>query len=217
MADDLTTTWRHLIARLQRDDAAARQEVMARAYDRLRRRTGHLFNRDFPDLVGRHELDSALNEAWIRLTQALASTTPATPADFFRLAAHKIRQVLLDMVERQRRWDAREAQLLADDSSLGGPQDPADRTHDPARLSLWTEFHRQAEPTWSSSPPTPSSGRSRPSWSSPPRGWSRSSPSWRPCSWAFPTCRTRAYRWARTNRATWRCAGGARRASSTSP
>jgi len=44
----------------------------------------------------------------------------------------------------------------------------------------------------------------------------RSSPRCRRCCWPYPTCRTPACRWVRTNMATWRCASGARRASSTS-
>jgi len=41
-------------------------------------------------------------------------------ADFFRLAAHKVRQVLLDLAERQRRMDGRE------------------RSHGPEAAQAWT-------------------------------------------------------------------------------
>jgi RNA polymerase sigma factor (sigma-70 family) len=62
-------------------------------------------------------------------------------ADFFRLAAHKVRQVLLDMADRQRRRAAREVTGLGGDSDWGGVSSVADQTLDPARLALWSEFH----------------------------------------------------------------------------
>ena len=64
-------------------------------------------------------------------------------ADFFRLAAHKIRQVLLDLAGRERRGAGREFPA-GDATSGGGPAaEPGDQTHDPARLALWTELHER--------------------------------------------------------------------------
>jgi RNA polymerase sigma factor (sigma-70 family) len=94
----------------------------------------------FPALETRHELDSVVSETWLRLVQALDKTEPPTVADFFRLAAHKVRQVLLDMIERERRHALRQA-LGSDDTGDTGRNDRLDLTFDPARLALWTEFH----------------------------------------------------------------------------
>jgi RNA polymerase sigma factor (sigma-70 family) len=84
--------------------------------------------------------------------QALDKSDPPTVADFFRLAAHKIRQVLLDMAARQRRIDQRETYFRTADSQATGPPTGAPRghaesgtqTYDGAKLALWTELHNKA-------------------------------------------------------------------------
>ena len=75
--------------------------------------------------------------------QALDKADPPTVDDFFRLAAHKIRQVLLDMTARQRRIDQRET-LLGQSGSLSASRgEPGSQTYDGERLALWTEFHNK--------------------------------------------------------------------------
>lgn len=139
MTED-TVQLQGLIDRAQAGDRAARQELLSRACDRLRRLAAKIFRESFPALQNRHELDSVVHETWLRLAQAVEAASPPTVVDFFRLAAHKIRQVLLDMVDRHRRQAAREAVGL---TGVGG--DPVDGTYDPARLAEWTEFHRQVD------------------------------------------------------------------------
>jgi RNA polymerase sigma factor (sigma-70 family) len=124
-----------LIDRLRDGEPAARRELLDRACHRLRRLTAKVLHGSFPALRPHHDLDSVVHETWLRLLQALETTTPPTVADFFRLAAHKVRQVLLDMVERQRRLAVQQAL-----SSMG----PVNQTQDPARLAMWTEFHSKA-------------------------------------------------------------------------
>src|SRR5207244_9008850 len=53
--------------------------------------------------------------------------------------AHKIRQVLLDMADRQRRHVVRQGL-----SSLDQANERVDETYNPAKLAQWTEFHRKA-------------------------------------------------------------------------
>jgi RNA polymerase sigma factor (sigma-70 family) len=96
----------------------------------------------FPELARRHEVDSVVHETWVRLLQALDKAEPPTVADFFRLAAHKFRQVLLDMAQSERRRGQREVLGLSGTDSEG-PAPSAARTFDPARLALWTEFHEK--------------------------------------------------------------------------
>jgi RNA polymerase sigma factor (sigma-70 family) len=86
-------------------------------------------------------LDSVVHETWLRLLQALEQVEPPTVADFFRLAAHKVRQVLLDLAERQRRRAAREVPGSGGDSGHWGLASAGGQTLDPARLALWSEFH----------------------------------------------------------------------------
>jgi RNA polymerase sigma factor (sigma-70 family) len=79
----------------------------------------------------------------VRLLQALEKTEPPTVADFFRLAAHKVRQVLLDLAQSERRRAQREVLGLEGAASAGPAPSAASATHDPARLALWTEFHEK--------------------------------------------------------------------------
>src|SRR5437868_1970693 len=99
MTDDTRTDLQHLLDRLRQGDPQARRLVLERACERLRRLAGRMLHGSFPELARRHEVDSVVHETWVRLLQALDSAEPGSVADFFRLAAHKIRQVLLDMVQ----------------------------------------------------------------------------------------------------------------------
>jgi RNA polymerase sigma factor (sigma-70 family) len=140
-APDATVQLQAVIDRLRQGDPQARRELLDRACQRLRRLAAHMAHESFPVVARHHEVDSIVHETWLRLAQALDKTEPPTVADFFRLAAHKIRQVLLDMVERQRRhavWQA-----LSSDDSASTRDERIDLTHDPARLALWTAFHEK--------------------------------------------------------------------------
>jgi RNA polymerase sigma factor (sigma-70 family) len=97
----------------------------------------------FPELARRHELDSVVHETWLRLLQALENAEPPTVADFFRLAAHKFRQVLLDMAQGERRRAQREVLGLSGADGKGPAPPHGSTTCDPARLALWTEFHEK--------------------------------------------------------------------------
>ncbi|HEX3149924.1 MAG TPA: RNA polymerase sigma factor [Gemmataceae bacterium] len=140
MSDDATVLLQGLIDRALAGDRSARHELLERACERLRRLAARIFNESFPALRSRHELDSIVHETWLKLAQAMETADPPTVADFFRLAAHKIRQVLLTMAEKNRLQVAREAVGL---SGIGGA--PPDGTFDPARLAEWTEFHRRVD------------------------------------------------------------------------
>jgi RNA polymerase sigma factor (sigma-70 family) len=132
-----------LLDRLRQGDRGARRLLLERACERLRRLAGRMLHGSFPELARRHELDSVVHETWVRLLQALDKTELPTVADFFRLAAHKFRQVLLDMAQSERRRAQREVLGLSGTSSDGPAPSAASATHDPARLALWTEFHEK--------------------------------------------------------------------------
>lgn len=144
MADqpgDNTTVLQELIDRLRAGDASARRELLEKACERLRRLTARMLRESFPAVSERHEVDSVVHDAWLRLMQTLESVQPPTVLDFFRLAAHKIRQVLLDMAGKQRKDGQRmQIGLGSHSSALSAP---ADQTFDPARLALWTELHER--------------------------------------------------------------------------
>src|SRR4051812_47754249 len=106
---DRTAELQGLIDRIQAGDETARRLLLERAYDRLGRLANRILSGSFPAVQERHDVQSVVHETWLRLLQALEKTQPPTVADFFRLAAHKIRQVLLDLIERQRKLASREA------------------------------------------------------------------------------------------------------------
>ena len=143
MGEDLSTELQGLLDRLRRGDGEARRLLLERACERLRRLAGRMLHGSFAELARRHELDSVVHETWVRLLQALDKTEPPTVADFFRLAAHKFRQVLLDMAPGERRRARREVLGLSGADSEGPCQPAASATCDPARLALGTEFHEK--------------------------------------------------------------------------
>src|SRR4051812_36370583 len=96
-----------LIDRMQQGDPKAKELLLERAYDRLRRLASRILSGSFPSVQARHDVHSVVHETWLRLRQTLEKTKPPTVADFFRVAAHKIRQVLLDLVERERKLAGR--------------------------------------------------------------------------------------------------------------
>jgi RNA polymerase sigma factor (sigma-70 family) len=141
MDDDGGGELQALLDRLRQGDREARRLLLERACERLRRLAARMLHGSFPDVARRHELDSVVHETWMRLFQALEKSEPPTVADFFRLAAHKFRQVLLDMAQAERRLAQREVIGLSQADGGGPTPSAAGTTHDPARLALWTEFH----------------------------------------------------------------------------
>lgn len=97
-----------LLDRLRAGDAGAINSLVDLTYERLRRLAGKMLNESFPQVAREHSLNSVLNNAYDRLGMALKkmsaeAKTPPTPGDYFRFAAFKIRQVLLDMAGADRR------------------------------------------------------------------------------------------------------------------
>ena len=143
MHDDSSVELQGLLERLRQGDREARRLLLERSCERLRRLAGRMLHGSFPELARRHEVDSVVHETWVRLLQALDKTEPPTVADFFRLAAHKFRQVLLDMAQGERRRAQREVLGLSGEDGQGPASTSASTTCDPARLALWTEFHEK--------------------------------------------------------------------------
>jgi RNA polymerase sigma factor (sigma-70 family) len=141
MPGDTTLVFQSILKRLHAGDATARRALLDAACGRLSRLTAHILNQSFPAVAARHELDSVVHETWIRLAQAMESVEPESAEHFFRLAAQKVRQVLLDLIERARRVQNHEVLLSGGESDTGQPA--GGRTYDPERLTAWTEFHQR--------------------------------------------------------------------------
>jgi RNA polymerase sigma-70 factor (ECF subfamily) len=149
MSHGTTTELTACLDRLRAGDPQARAALIDRALDRLRllaRRQLNHFGR-----VHRFEdTDDVLQTALLRLLRRLEAHTPATPAEFFAIAAREVRCVLLDLIRHYygpHGPGRREAPPPAagTDSGTAPPPAVAPPAHDPRRLVQWTEFHEQAE------------------------------------------------------------------------
>lgn len=141
MSQASTLELQQLVDRIGRGDEAARRELLSRACQRMQALASTILHRSFPDVAQRHEVDSIVSEAWLRLVQAMDKVQPPSVADFFRLAGHKMRQVLLDLVQAERRHAHGPLHDTTEEPSASSSA--GNRTYDPARLALWTELHNQ--------------------------------------------------------------------------
>lgn len=134
-----------LLDRANHGDADSRRQLMTVTYDRLCKLAGKILVESFPALRNTHDVNSIVHETWLRLDMALDKTVLPTAADYFRFAAHKIRHVLLDMIERQRKLSRPESIINADSSLPDSPAEQSHSTYDPRRLSEWTDFHQRVQ------------------------------------------------------------------------
>jgi RNA polymerase sigma factor (TIGR02999 family) len=100
LGDDRTAELQNLIDRVNQGDDAARMVLIDRAYERLRQLSALILRQSFPRLKGAPTLvdtTDVAHESAYRLYHALAEIRPTTVRDFFRLAAQRIRWILLDL------------------------------------------------------------------------------------------------------------------------
>jgi DNA-directed RNA polymerase specialized sigma24 family protein len=140
--DPTTERIQRLLDRLRNHEPGAIQELVALSHDRLRKLAAKMLMESFPSINGVREVDSIVSEAYIRLAKALETVDLPTPEDYFRFAAHKVRQTLLDMAEDAKRRRLVPLPTPGEGSSASGAGfDPGMTTLDPAQLAVWTEFH----------------------------------------------------------------------------
>jgi RNA polymerase sigma factor (sigma-70 family) len=148
MDQDTTAQLQEWIARLNSGDPSARDALIQRSLNRMRRLVRHSLLQ-FARLRRFEDTDDVLHGAMIRLMRRLEVVRPPTVADFFRLAAAEVRHALIDLTRHYfgpQGAGAREAPLapVVTDASDYSPE-PADSSHDADRLANWEEFHRQVE------------------------------------------------------------------------
>lgn len=110
----------------EKDAEKARDELIARAYERLLRLARKMFHDDFPRLKHKHDTSSVLHGAYLGLSRAIRDVQPASVCHFFRLAAKHIRWTLLKLAEQDKKNGERIG--IADkegspDANDGGPID----------------------------------------------------------------------------------------------
>src|SRR5438552_4525152 len=150
MAEGSTTQLQVCINRLNAGDPAARDQLIERACERLRRLTQKML-RDYGRVRRWEDTDDVLQNAVVRLLRALQAVPVASVQEFFRLAAVEIRRELIDLARHYYGPEgpaAKHATKAGADSSESTPQPPEDRpesTDEPARLAQWSEFHQHVE------------------------------------------------------------------------
>jgi RNA polymerase sigma-70 factor (ECF subfamily) len=148
MDDAPTVELQQWIARLNAGDPQARNELIQRSMNRLRRLVQHTLSK-FERLRRFEDTDDVLQGMLLRLMRRLENGRPPTTADFFRLAAAEVRRTLIDLTRHYcgpRGAIAREAQFPSPGTeSEAAIPEASDSTYDGARLASWQEFHNQIE------------------------------------------------------------------------
>jgi RNA polymerase sigma factor (TIGR02999 family) len=142
LGDDRTIELQRLIDGANQGDKEARRELIHRAYERLHRLAAVILRESFPRLraaPGLLDSTDVANEIACRLYSALEEIKPATVKDFFRLAAQRIRWLLLDLARQAERSGPRER----DNRRPVDTYNIAARSEPPARLAdLYREIER---------------------------------------------------------------------------
>lgn len=156
MPDPANTTVRlsDLFDRIRAGDRAARERLAAALYDRTIRITASML-RGFPVVQQRRSATDLAQDLWVRMLTALdAGLRTQTTAEFMRVAADRLRKLLIDEARKYRgRVEAtRRRHPHGDGETVGlnelegaesgagyDPTGPA--SGDPAHLAQWCEFH----------------------------------------------------------------------------
>lgn len=135
-----TTVLQECLDRWQAGDRTAADELLRAVRVRLEKLAGKMI-RAFPNVRGLADTDDVLQNSLLRLFRTLRSLRPATPRDFFNLAAVHIRRELLDLARRARGKETVPLILGSTDSPQS--QDlvaPATTDTDP-----WVRFHEAVD------------------------------------------------------------------------
>jgi RNA polymerase sigma factor (sigma-70 family) len=101
--DEQASELQRLLDRVNRGDDAARMPLIDRAYERLHHLSALILRKNFPRLMRAPAMvDSSdvADELSFRLYHALAEARPVTVRDFFRLAAQRIRWLLIELARQ---------------------------------------------------------------------------------------------------------------------
>ncbi len=150
MIDSATVRLQRCLDRLKEGEAGARDELLQAAAQRFEGLTRRML-RDYRGVKRWEETGDVMQNALVRLWKALETVVPPTARDFYRLATVQIRRELIDLARHYygpQGAGAHHASNVAatpEASAVSPLYEAADVSLDPSRLSLWAEFHRQAE------------------------------------------------------------------------
>lgn len=149
----LLEQWLRQLRAADRDEAAfdrARSAVIEHACQRLESLTARMLRR-YPRLRRWEQTADVLQNSLLRLHRSLATVQPATPREFYGLAATQIRRELIDLARHHFGPHGDAARHHTDRVNRGGAapaaalERPSDPTGEPATLAEWTEFHELVE------------------------------------------------------------------------
>jgi len=139
-----------LVDRLNAGDPMARNELISRSCDRLRRLTAKML-RDFGGVHRWEDTDDVLQNALLRLLKELDKTQPESARHFFFLATRQIRHQLVELARHYygpqglgANYESHEARSRTDSvrlSALGANT----RDQDAAQIAIWREIQEKVE------------------------------------------------------------------------
>jgi RNA polymerase sigma-70 factor (ECF subfamily) len=145
MSDSTNAAVQACLDRLRAGDGSALPDLLRRTQDHLARLARRIL-RDYPEVQRWEQTDDVLQEALVRLCDAVKAVRPADPKHFFRLCATHVRRRLIDLARRYGGRPAVGPPVESGSDSTPGPSpEPADSTNEPGRLAAWAEFHAQVE------------------------------------------------------------------------
>jgi len=148
--ESLTATqYESFIARMNNGEQAARDQLLqhcSRRFEILARR----MLRDFPKVRRWEETGDVLQNALLRLLQALGKVEPTSFRHFLSLTTLQIRRELVDLARKHQGPQgvaANHASWKPEQDSNGTPvpPEPNDATHEPSQLASWCELHAAIE------------------------------------------------------------------------
>src|SRR5262245_58854203 len=105
--------------------------------------------RDFARLKRWDDNGDVLQNALVRLWNALVYVAPSSARHFYALAALQIRRELIDLARQYygpEGMGAKHASNVQADPSASMPQaGRVDSTMEPSRLAIWSEFHQRVD------------------------------------------------------------------------
>jgi RNA polymerase sigma factor (sigma-70 family) len=135
------TQLQNLIDRSLQGDAAAHDELLHHACDRLLRLTRRMFH-GFPQLRRWEQTDDVFQNSMVKLHRAVSEVQVESVRHFFNLAAVQIRRELLDLAKHHFGPHGGAANHHTDGQpadDAGGPLHVA--TSEPQDIESWSEFH----------------------------------------------------------------------------
>ncbi|MCA8983276.1 MAG: sigma-70 family RNA polymerase sigma factor [Planctomycetaceae bacterium] len=152
MSDQSTNTiiLEECIRRLNEGDSLARSELLNLTCDRMLKLT-HRIKQSFPGVGRWEQTEDICQNASLKLYEALHDVSLTDARHFFRLAAKKIRETLLDLARHYQGplgTGANHATMSPqspNESFVASPLEGAELSCDPRRIAEWTEMHRVIE------------------------------------------------------------------------